>query len=374
MKKCNVKTDILVKTIKSIISLTKKDDKIQICFDPGRVVIFNNAFVFNLHSDYADHPTTITVSVSEFSTLGKLVKKEQVDYVQLVLEDKTLTQVLPNGLQLKSFFEPTESPISPALCIDDVLYLEGSQISTLSKTIQKQTDLNYLSILDFGFLFVGDRQVSYLSFADSKSEGEYKEVTTSFTNTQLNNLVNITNEIGFSANNYLLWGSLVTDDQLNLLNDAPDIEYQIYWPSIQESLTQFKFTNWQILKERFERELTKVEIKLTDTKQLEKLIKSSKAGISDSYDVCVLETDIESAAINFYFYQDKELRNSFAFSKDDIIFPEFDIAINLQTKHLLSLLNFSNNTLTIQYLNENEPIYSVSDLGVETITMATLLV
>jgi hypothetical protein len=183
----------------------------------------------------------------------------------------------------------------------------------------------------------------------------------------------VTQEIGFSHSNYLVWGCKYAS-QLDLLNQGSEIEFQVEFAKKEESLTQFDFDKWQQLKQRFEREQDKITLTIQNTKQLEKLITSSKSGIpaNDPYDLVIVDALTETQELSFYFYQDKQLKNSFNIASACLI--ETDIQLNLQTKHLLSMLNLSNNELTIQYLSESEPIWSKTDLGVEIVTVVSMVI
>lgn len=371
-----IDTALLVKTLKAILSLTSKDDKILLTLKEQTLIIQKpDYFTFILSCDYSGINQTVEVLASEFTTLSKLVKKEQVGHVYLDLEHEVLTTTLPNGLTLTSFFEPLEYVDTSEKLTITPLYLPSADASMVSKIIQKQKDLNYINILNFGLLFIGDRQVSFYKFFPILEEHEenFTELSTNFSNTQLNNLVNIKGEIGMSESNNLLWGYTPTTDQLNLL-DTPqsDFQFEVLWPKLQDNLVKFTYDNWKELKTRFERESSLSTLTIVNTKHLEKLISSSKTGINDPYDLCVLESNSEKQQLSLYFYQNKQLKNSF--SMDSEVEITEDLEVNLQVKHLLSMLQTSNNQLTIQYLGEGQPILASTDSGVESIVMQSLLV
>lgn len=368
-----VNTPTLVKVIKALTSLLKKDDSIWLYFRENELQIVTEVsqFFASIRADYQGPKNLLLkTQISEFATLSKLTKKDQVGVVEFDVTNNALAQKLPNGLVLHSFFEPLDLCESREYKVtDDLVYLESTQVSLLSKVLQKQKDLNYLTVLDFGFLAVGNRQVSYLNFAPEKDS--YASYSTLFANTQINNLMSITQEIGFSQSNYLIWGCKYAS-QLDLLNQGSEVEFQVEFAAKEESLTQFDFDKWLQLKNRFERETIKVTLTIQNTKQLEKLITSSKSGIVDPYDLVIVDASVESQELSFYFYQDRQLKNSFAIKSEVEI--EDDVQLNLQTKHLLSMLNLANNELTIQYLGESEPIWSKTDLGVEIITIMSMVI
>lgn len=370
-----VKTPALVKVLKALTSLLKKDDFVYLAFLENELQISTDVLssVFTLAAEHSPEPTYdfIKLQISEFVSLSKLTKKDQIDFVELIINENQLSQKLPNGLTFTSSFEPIDPcSIELKLIAEDLVYLEAAQVSSISKTLQKQKDLSYLTILDFGFLFVGERQVSYINFADEQVETT--EVSSIFTNTQLNNLNGITQEIGFSLSDKLVWGSS-SSSQLDLLQTKPDIEFQVRFEKKDESLAKFGWSNWCILKSKFiERKAEVVELTIKNTKQLDKLITSSKSGISDPYDLVVLEANSETQELSFYFYQDRVLKNSFSIASETQI--ETDVQLNLQTKHLLSLLNLANNELTFYYLNETEPIWSVSDLEIQSMTIMSMVI
>lgn len=368
-----VNTSTLVKVIKALTSLLKKDDFIYLYFLENELQIKTevNSFFASIGADYQGQKLIAKIQISEFATVSKLVKKDQVGVVELDVINNALAQKLPNGLSLHSSFEPIEFQQTDYKIADDLVYLESTQVSLLSKVLQKQKDLTYLTIIDFGFLAVGDRQVSYLNFAPEKED--FASYSTLFTNTQLNNLMSITQEIGFSHSNYLVWGCKYAS-QLDLLNQGSEVEFQVEFSKKEATLTQFDFDKWKQLKQRFERELTPVTLTIQNTKQLEKLITSSKSGIpaNDPYDLVIVDASTETQELSFYFYQDRQLKNSFNLKSEAEI--ETDIQLNLQTKHLLSILNLSNNELTIQYLSESEPIWSKTDLGIEIITTMSMVI
>ena len=369
-----VNTSTLVKVIKALTSLLKKDDFIYLYFLENELQIRTevNSFFASIGADYQGQRLIGRTKVSEFATVSKLTKKDQVGVVELDVTNNALAQKLPNGLSLHSSFESFDlAQYTEHNIADDLVYLESTQVSLLSKVLQKQKDLTYLTILDFGFLAVGDRQVSYINVAPEKEE--FVSHSTLFTNTQLNNLNAVTQEIGFSQSNYLVWGCKYAS-QLDLLNQGSEVEFQVEFSKKEATLTQFDFDKWKQLKQRFERELTPVTLTIQNTKQLEKLITSSKSGIpaNDPYDLVIVDASAETQELSFYFYQDRQLKNSFTIASEVEI--ESDTQLNLQTKHLLSMLNLANNELTIQYLSESEPIWSKTDLGVQTITTMSMVI
>lgn len=363
--KIKVKTSEVVKVIKTLTTFLTKEDYLVWKVTNNYLYIYlptESKTLFAIPCSNNESSFTVRVSISELLSLSKLSKKDQVDFVELFfdLENKTLFQKLNNGIVFSSSFLTNNERFEVPEFLDDLVYIDSFNTSLMYKLLQKQKDYTGCIFYSFGFLAFGERQASYISFAEYEEEKAYPAFLTAV---QLNNLKSFSpnQEIGFGFSNSLIIGY---QEESALLFDTTCFKYQVEIPS---SNLAFDINKWKELKDRFEREkeCDKQILEIENTKEIEKLISASKVSSTDEYDLCVLVAKEEGQSLNLYLYEDKALKNEISLKPNNQV-VDFNIA--LRVKNLLSMLSISNNTIKVQHVEGQALVYSESDLDIETIT------
>lgn len=300
--------------------------------------------------------------VVDLQNIAKLTKKNQGQFVNLDLENNKL--VLESGISFvihPDINNPSADSHSH-LPHENLVYIDSTKVAAISKTIQRQKDYLGLRVYDCGVLVVGERQLSlipFFSFEPAYAITETNPPALKFSNTQLNNLAKIdsSSELGFFTENTSIWGS-----------DS----FSIRWkePEQNKPAPNLYLSHFLELKQKIN-EQSEDAFKLSNCKELEKLISTSK--LADAYDLCGLE--LAKDKVNIHFYQNKELRNSLSFTDENLQLPDYEVEFYLQTKHLLSVIQFAKDYTVAKFVqDESLPLLFVSDLEIESLIMRSLVV
>jgi hypothetical protein len=357
-----INSTYLNKVAKAIVSFLPKTDFVNLHFHSrfNKLIIFNDSVWFSLDTSI-DHQETdwfASIQVSDLASLSKLSKADQKNSPVILVDFVKSSFVLSSGISFNFKAEDSVAEFTPLTQVERELeYIPSNLLSLFSKVLQKQKDKNWIEIYSSGALVVGNQQITYCPFVDNYEISNIKSnnLRLSFTSTQLNNLAKITDsELGFDSNDYSCIGSIGADYLLNLGTGLNPPNFLVKLPQVEPLKSNITLANWSALSQQIYKE-PRFTFKISNTKQLEKAISTAK--VTDEYDLC----SIDSSCIKFF--QNKEVKNTVGLSVEG----DISETIYLQTKHLLSALQFCDNGLTIYFVNGSQPIYCKSDLGLETI-------
>jgi hypothetical protein len=359
-----VNAEQLVKVCKSLVSFYAKEEVVAFSGskENGKLVIRGASFKFVLVAEF-EQDFEFALTISDLLNVAKLTKKEQGGSIAVNVEDSKF--VLESGISFG--FSAVDANF--ATCdfenTGSLVYLDSVKVSVISKCLQRQKDYDWAVFYDCGILVTGQFQSSYISFFEpSVEDGLQNSEPVKFSNTQLNNLAKLTNgDLGFSFKN-----AVVGYEASDLLGLEPSFWLQLPKPE-KVKKANLSLGNWLELRRNVKEQEQDVCV-ITNTKQLEKLISNAK--VIDVYDLCSLSVVENKLVIGFY--QDNELKNQVEFVDADLQLPEDGFLIHLQTKHLISLLQFANHSMSFIYAGGHMPVYSCSDLDIESLTMLSQVV
>jgi hypothetical protein len=359
-----VNAEQLVKVCKSLVSFYAKEEIVAFSGskENGKLVIKGSSFKFVLVAEF-EQDFEFALTINDLLNVAKLTKKEQGGSIEVLIEDSKF--VLESGISFGFSVVDANFATCDFDDLGDLVYLDSAKVSAISKCLQRQKDYEWAVFYACGILVTGQFQSSYISFFEPLPDAEpQNSEVIKFSNTQLNNLAKLTNgDLGFSFKN-----AVVGYETSDLLGLEPSFWLQLPKPE-KVKKAKISLGNWLELR-RDVKEQEQDVFAITNTKQLEKLISNAK--VIDVYDLCSLSVVENKLVIGFY--QDNELKNQVEFVDADLQLPEDGFLIHLQTKHLISLLQFANHSISFIYAGDHMPVYSCSDLDIESLTMLSQVV